>query len=436
MTRKRIFTCCLSILFLLSLNSCTNKPAVEKPTITIWHWMTDRQDAFQKLANQYEQKTGIKVNFELYAPSDAYTQKVRAAAQGKTLPDIYGLLSEKRDFASFIKSQHVADLTAELEKDNSVWKKIFFEKALAVNEFEPKNIYDVKPGIYGIPIDVMTIEMLYNKNLFKKAGLNPENPPKTWAEFIAVGRRLKDFGIQGLVSGWGEIWMIDCFASNYAFNIMGKDKVLATIKGDIAYTDPDWIKVFSLFKEMKDAGILAGGLVTMVNKTAEQLFANEKAAFAFNGSWCVNVYTGMNPDLNYAAILPPAVSDKFPMMIWGGAGSSFLVNERSTNKQRAIEFLRWFTDRDQQVFLSRETKNLPSNKDALSGVPKILAQFADDMDYTTHPSIWGVSEFPVVIEAFDKGIQSIIIGEKTPEGLAKELQEIKKRELNKAKARK
>jgi ABC-type glycerol-3-phosphate transport system substrate-binding protein len=163
--------------------------------------MTDRQPAFEELAKRYEAQTSIKVNFELYAPSDAYSQKVRAAAQGSTLPDIYGLLGEKRDFASFIKSGHVADLTPFLEANNSEWQKEFFIKALAVNEFRADNTYGVKPGFYGVPIDVMTIEMLYNKRLFKKAGLNPNEPPKTWEEFIAAIEKLQQAGIQGMVSG-------------------------------------------------------------------------------------------------------------------------------------------------------------------------------------------------------------------------------------------
>ena len=52
-------------------------------TVTIWHWMTDRDQTFQELARRYEEKTGVRVDFELYAPSDAYSQKVRAAAQGR-----------------------------------------------------------------------------------------------------------------------------------------------------------------------------------------------------------------------------------------------------------------------------------------------------------------------------------------------------------------
>ena len=418
--------------WVIGLIGCAPKQTSKSgTTIMVWHWMTDRQNAFFELAKRYEAKTGVRVNFELYAPSDAYTQKVRAACQGNNLPDLFGILGEKRDFASFIKASHIADLTDYMLENNSSWKNVFFAKALEVNIFPEGNSYGIKPGIYGVPIDIMTIQMLYNKDLFKQLGLNPQQPPQTWEEFLNIGKKIKEARLQGMVSGWGELWMADCFANNYAFNLMGREKVLATIKGKIPYTDPDWIRVFSLVKEMQDAGVLYNGIVTMVNKTAEQLFANSKAVFAFNGSWCVNVYKGMNPDLNYAAILPPKVSEKHPMMIWGGAGSSFMVNAKSKNKEEAIKFLSWFTDKEQQAYLAKETNNLPANKESLANIPEILAQFAKAMDSTTHPSTWGISEFPAVIEAFDKGIQSIIIAEKTPQQVAQEVQKIKERELAK-----
>jgi ABC-type glycerol-3-phosphate transport system substrate-binding protein len=318
-----------------------------------------------------------------------------------------------------------------MQENNNTWKDTFFVKALAVNEFTEGNTYGIQPGIYGVPIDVMTIQMVYNKNLFKQLGLSPKKPPQTFQELLNMGKLIRAGNLQGLVSGWGELWMIDCFANNYAFNIMGRDKVLATIRGEVAYTDPDWIRVFSLFKEMKDAGLLPNGLVTMVNKTAEQVFANEKVVFAFNGSWCVNVYKGMNPNLDYGAFLPPGVSENFPMAIWGGAGSSFMVNARSKNKEEAVKFLIWLTERDQQAYLAEVTNNLPANKNSIGKIPEILAQFSKEMDSTTHPNIWGVSEFSAVIEAFDKGIQSIILGEKSPEQVAKNVQQIKERELAK-----
>jgi ABC-type glycerol-3-phosphate transport system substrate-binding protein len=430
--RTHLIIGCLLIVTLLA--SCgPKKKEAAKPAITlnVWHWMTDREPAFQELTKRYKALTGIQVNFELYAPSDAYTQKVRAAAQGTNLPDVFGILGEKRDFASFIKAGHILDLTPYMEEDNSVWKNEFFAKALAVNEFIEGNSYGIKPGIYGVPIDVMTIQMVYNKTLFKQLGLDSRKPPATFQELVNIDKKIQGSGIQGFVSGWGELWMIDNFANDYAFNIMGKDKVLATIRGEVPYTDPDWIKVFGLFKEMRDSGLLAQGLITMVNKTAEQLFANEKAVFAFNGSWCVNVYKGMNPQLDYAAMLPPKVSDNYPMSIWGGAGSSFMVNARSNNKEEVVKFLKWLTARDQQAYLSEATNNLPANKNSIAKIPEILSQFADDMELTTHPNVWGVSEFPAVIEALDKGIQSIILGEKTPEEVASLVQKIKERELAK-----
>ncbi|MGD0335581.1 MAG: extracellular solute-binding protein [Candidatus Omnitrophota bacterium] len=434
MRRKTIILLSLlfsGILILPLLTGCNAKKGKRPVTLTVWHWMTDREPVFQELASRYEAKTGVKIDFQLYAPSDAYSQKVRAAAQGENLPDIFGILGEKRDFASFIKAGHILDLTTYMEANNAEWKNNFFPKALAVNEFAEANSYGVTPGIYGAPIDIMTIQMVYNKNLIKQLGLNPRNPPATFQEFLELGKKIQAAGVQGFVSGWGELWMIDCFASDYAFNIMGKEKVLATLRGDVPYTDPAWIEVLDIFRQMRESGILAQGLVTMVNKTAEQLFANEKAVFAFNGSWCVNVYKGMNSKLDYGVMLPPQASINFPMSIWGGAGSSFMISAHSKNKEEAVKFLQWLTDRDQQAYLAQETNNLPANKNCLGKIPDILADFAKGMDVATHPNVWGVSEFSAVIEAWDRGIQSIIIGEKTPEQVAREVQKVKERELAK-----
>jgi ABC-type glycerol-3-phosphate transport system substrate-binding protein len=404
-------------------------------SITVWHWMTDRQPAFEELAKRYEAVSGVKVNFELYAPSDAYTQKIRAAAQGENLPDVFGILAAKRDFAAFINAGHILDLTSYMEENSSAWKNSFFANALLINEFFADDSYKVKPGIYGVPIDMTIIQMVYNKKLYSQLGFDANKPPSTLEDLLKVGSKLQGQNIQGFVSGWGEYWMLDCFANNYAFNIMGREKVLATIRGEVPYTDPDWIKVFSIFKQLQDSGILSGGIITMVNKTAEQLFASDKALFAFNGSWCVNVYKSMNPNLKYGVFLPPQVSDKNPMLVWGGAGSSFMVNARSKNKSETVKFLQWLTAKEQQAYLSEQTNNLPSNKECLNKIPAILSDFSRNLNSITHPSIWGVSEYSSVTETLDRGLQSIILGQKTPEQVAEEVQKVKAKELAKHQAK-
>jgi len=420
----------ISICFLINFVGCS-KRAQDPNTIVIWHWMTDRDQAFQDLALQYEQETGIKIIFELYAPSDIYSKKIIASAQARILPDIYGILNKKKIFSEFIKSGFVADLTGDFAAHESVWEKSLFSKALTATRFQEGNSYGIDAGIYGVPIDVTNIQMLFNKELLEKAGIT--KIPVTFDEFLAVTKALKLVGISGFVSGWGELWMVECFASNYAFNIMGEDKVMATYRGEVPYTDPDWLAVFGVFEKLRDNNALAEGIVTKVNKYAEQDFALGRAAFAFNGSWSVNVYHDMNPDLKYGVMLPPAINSKRPMQIWGGAGSSFIVNNTSLNKNKAIAFLKWITDKDQQIFLSESTKNLPANRYALGSIPRELSEFAKAMDHTTHPTGWPLNEDAVVVEIFDKGLQSIMIGEKTPLQVAEEVQKVKERQLAKKK---
>ena len=423
------------LLFFLLISFLGCAPAAKNVnSITVWHWMTDRQDAFVKLSQQYEKQTGVKVTFELYAPSDAYSQKVIASAQAHVLPDIFGILGEKETFASFVKNGFVADLTEDFKANNDEWENSFFPKTIAGNRFTEGNVYKIKPGIYGVPIDVTNIQMLYNKKLLAQAGI--EHPPESFQEFLRDIQALKRIGMNGFVSGWGEAWMINCFASNYAFNILGEEKIMATYRGEVPYTDPGWIQVFTIFKTLADEGALAPGIVTKGNKFAEQDFALERAAFAFNGSWCVNVYKKMNPSLQYGAMIPPKISDAFPMKIWGGVGSSFVVNNISKKRSQAIDFLKWFTAKEQQAYVAAETKNLPANHQELSFIDPVLSNFAKGTDSATHPSVWEVNEYPEVIERFAKGIQSIIIEDKTPKEVAEEVQALKEKIMERESRRK
>jgi len=413
--------------------SCNKSDAGDaKGPVTIWHWMSDREDAFKELADRYKAQTGKEVRFELYAPSEAYMQKVRASGQTTTLPDIFGVLGESRDIASFIEAGHILNVQPEMDKDGGVWRKRFYPEALEGNEFKAGNRFNIPPGIYGVPIDVTTIQFIYNKGIFRRAGIDPNKPPETWDEFIVDGKKIAKLGIPGFVSGWGDLWLIECLADNLAFNIMGQDKVIATYRGTVPYTDPDWVKVFSLFDELGKSKILAEGVVTMINKSAEQLFSNERAGMAFNGSWAVNVYSGMNPSLDYGVFPTPRVTDKHPRVVWGGPGSSLMVNAKSPRAQEAVLFLKWLTDGPQQKYLVTSTKNLPSIEGVSQDIPAVLAKFADGMKISVHPSRLPITETSPVIERFDKAIQSIIIGEKTPQEAAEDVESAKKEELAKA----
>ncbi|MBU1112437.1 MAG: extracellular solute-binding protein [Candidatus Omnitrophica bacterium] len=393
-------------------------------TIIVWHWMTDRKDAFSELATKYQAETGVNVEFKLLFPPETYSMKVTAAARAKTLPDIFGILGEKTTVGSFIRAQHIADLTPYMNENFQEWKNRFYPQTLDLVVFKDGNSSQVKPGIYAVPIDTTIMQFVYNKSLLDKLGFSA--PPETFEEFIKYAALVKGKSDQfGFVCGWGEGWLLNALAIEWAINLMGEEKFLQTIERKVSYTDPDWLKVFTLFETLKNSGILVPNIATMTNKESEDAFAKGKALFSFNGSWSINVYQQLNPEIQYGFFSLPKISIEHPVKIWGGSGSSFMVNERSPNKLEAIKFLKWFTAKQQQVFLIEKTNNLPAIKDCQDQMPEKLRKLTLNLSNLTHPDTWPDNEDSRVIEVINRGLQQIVMGLKTPSEVAREVQEKK-----------
>ncbi|MFH1768750.1 MAG: sugar ABC transporter substrate-binding protein [Candidatus Omnitrophota bacterium] len=425
---SRIFRGIFIIFIIAVAAGCFAPEKPDKKEIVIWHWMIDREDAFDRLAERYKQEKGIEVNFKLFFPPDIYSQKVIAAARAQNLPDIFGILGEKKTVASFITAGYIVDLTPYMEAGNNAWENRFYPKTLELAVFKEKNNYAVTPGIYAVPIDTTVMEFIYNKSLLEKAGMDRDKSPATFDELISYAKKASEkAGVYGFVCGWAEGWLLNALAVEWAVNLMGEEKFFQTIAGNILYTDKQWVKVFSLFLRLRDSGILAPGIATMTNKEAEDAFSKEKAVFSFNGSWSVNVYKQLAPDLDYAFFPLPKVSDRFDVKIWGGAGSSFMVSSNSRYKEEAVDFLRWLTDKKQQEFLIRETSNLPAVKDCEDSLPGILKSLLSTFSDLTHPDTWPWNEDSRVIEVMNRGLQQIVLGLKTPQKVAEEIQNTKER---------
>lgn len=399
----------------------------DRHTIEVWHWMADRQEAFEILAKQYQEQTGISVQFKLITPSNVYTQDIKKAFIRKNLPDIYGVLNSKEFFAQLIHHGWVLDLTDAFQSDSAFWEKSFFPRTIDMNRFIENNRYDVKPGIYGVPLDMGGIQLLYNRTLLQEAGIF--ELPKTFEEWLMVIEALSEKGITSFVVGFRDVWLMECFALSYAFNIMGEEKVFDTFLGKVPYTDEDWIKVFNIFAILREKGVFKLEMMNQDNHVAEKDFALEKAAFTFNGTWSIHVYRQLNHRLNFGVMALPVFNIDRPMISWGGAESSFVVNARSKQKQESVIFLKWLTAREQQAFLSEQLNILPANRGALVSLSEHLSSFAQSIDTSTHPHIWPIDEDRIVQEAFLKGLRSIIMGKNSPKEVAEKVQEIKNRKI-------
>ena len=90
--------------------------------------------------------------------------------------------------------------------DERAWLKSFYPALMENGQVDGKT--------WGIPFQRSTIVLYYNKDMFKEAGLDPNKPPKTWAELVEVSKKLTKDGQYGIMvpSTGYPYWMFQAFA--------------------------------------------------------------------------------------------------------------------------------------------------------------------------------------------------------------------------------
>ncbi|MFF9562643.1 ABC transporter substrate-binding protein [Leifsonia sp. NPDC014704] len=99
---------------------------------------------------------------------------------GGTLPDVFNV--PFTDSQSLLQAGQLADITAEVKKLPYADK--FNENVLAVAKSGDK--------IYGIPYGPYAMGLSYNREIFRKAGLDPDKPPTTWDEVRSAAKTISE----------------------------------------------------------------------------------------------------------------------------------------------------------------------------------------------------------------------------------------------------
>ena len=112
------------------------------------------------------------------------------------------------------------------------------------------NVYRL--GWYPLPM-----VWIYNKDLYDKAGVNADEPPKTWDEFLATCDKLKSKGIAPVGGGiqdgyWGE-WF---FGHALSQNIDNAGEAIDLFTGVRDFRDPKYHEQWTRLDELNKAGFL------------------------------------------------------------------------------------------------------------------------------------------------------------------------------------
>ena len=107
-------------------------------------------------------------------------------------------------------------------------------------------------GWYALPMI-----WIYNKEAFEKAGLDPDQPPKSWDEFLAACDKLKAKGIAPVGGGiqdgyWGE-WY---FGHALAQNVDAAGEAIELFTGERDFTDPKYHEHWVRLEDLKKKGFL------------------------------------------------------------------------------------------------------------------------------------------------------------------------------------
>jgi sn-glycerol 3-phosphate transport system substrate-binding protein len=117
------------------------------------------------------------------------------------------------------KAPHILQVfevgTATMMAGRKAIKPVYEVMAQAGEKFDPKAYMPAVAGYYtdtqgrmlSMPFNSSTPVFFYNKDAFKKAGLDPNKPPKTWDEVQNAATKVKDTGMAcGFTSGW-QSWV-------------------------------------------------------------------------------------------------------------------------------------------------------------------------------------------------------------------------------------
>jgi multiple sugar transport system substrate-binding protein len=264
---------------------------------------------------------------------------------------------------------------------------------------------------YQIPWKSNPVMIFYNKDLLKKAGVDPNNPPlATYADFLATSRKIVKSGAAPFAispsstSEFFQPWFD--FYPLYAAESSGKQLVA---DGKATFDDPAGQSVASFWGTMYKEGL------SPQEKYNGDSFADKKAAMAIVGPWAVPVYK----DINWGvAPVPTSTGMAADQIHTFSDAKNIAIYSACKNQGTAWNLAKFATSKDQDGKLLQATGQMPLRTDLPGAYP---AYFAAHPAYKTFgsqaartvevPNVTGSIE---IWQAFrDDWSKSVIFG-KTP----------------------
>ncbi|MEU2627176.1 extracellular solute-binding protein [Kitasatospora sp. NPDC007106] len=325
-------------------------------TITYWDTSnaTNEAPTYQALVQKFEAANpNIKVNF-VNVPFDQAQNKLQTAMGAKGAPDAFR--SEVGWTSAFAKAGFLEPLdgTPALP-DASAFQPSLVQQA----KFDGKT--------YGAPLVTDTLGLLYNKDLFAKAGI--AKAPTTWDELKTDAAQIKDkAGVDGFFMRAGDGY----FALPFLFG-EGTDMVDAKGK-KISINSPEATKAVETYKSMfTSPGTAKADVTTDSYAHMMDAFNTGKVAMIIQGPWEItNIYKGaaFSNKANLGIAPVPAGSTGKAGAPTGGHNVSVYAGSDAAHKAAAEKLAAFLTSAESQTTLALKNSTLPTRGDAYTAEVK------------------------------------------------------------------
>lgn len=270
---------------------------------------------------------------------EPYKDKIRVLMASNQVPDIY--FSWSGEFGrKFAREGRTLDLTEALAGPE--WQGRFAAASLEPFQFEGKQ--------FGIPVNVDSKYMIFNKAIFEKHGLAV---PTTFDEFIALNDALLAAGEVPIAYGnqapWAATHYIgDLFAKMVPDDIRQADYQLLA-PADQLYTHPGYVEALALYKSFGDKGYFNTGVNAISHQQARGAFIAGRAAMVYLE--LVEFY--MLADTPVAEQgwgffpMPPMEGAAGRNDLLTGAPDGFLISSKTEHAAEALALLNFITSPEQ-----------------------------------------------------------------------------------------
>lgn len=260
---------------------------------------------FDKILSEYNSKTSASFQIDAVSvPADKYDETLNALFTSGEGPDVFEL--GKEWIAGYIAKGWLYNLKS------SVSDTMLKEYPDWIYQYIPEP--DAGNCLYTLPTGQLTVRLLYNRTLFRQAGLDPDAPPETLAELESYAQRitdtLKGYKKYGFALNAGD--GAECFekfleAANTCSGVNYFD--YSKLKYDLDVYIP-W---FRAIREMKENESMLPGETVLKNNMALSQFAegNIGMMYADFNAVCTLEMLRLNSSrtCDWAAALPPALDD-------------------------------------------------------------------------------------------------------------------------------